>query len=318
MKRFFFIFVFISFSLCFFANEKAFIFLNKDFHFIFNDYEKNYQILKKRMYRDFFEVKENEIAGFISFKMEADKIIAKNKGGLLVADDFLAPVLMKDEGIFTNKKFKLFTYNVQKSYKFKTYLPIFSVDIEEKILAEEILKIYKKNSKKKDLSDCAIFINRDYDLPLEVVKYFETKKNKVAVFNSQDSKNKLIELLKNDLNLKVVVFFAYKNNEIINEIEKKLNKNLVFCEVMTDYGKAKKKVRHRVGIRWDKAINEGTRSKAFKKFINLKNDKKTITRYIAKNKDVVYTETNFGEYFKIFDATSDLKLFNKLFNKGGK
>ncbi|HOV13954.1 MAG TPA: AMP-binding protein, partial [Spirochaetota bacterium] len=120
MKIFYFFIFFVFINSFFYPREKAFLIYNKDFHDIFPDYKRSSYAFEKMMYRKFFEIQKIEISDYLSLKMELDRIIIKNKSGIFVLDDFLSPMLLKDEGTIGNKKFKMITYNIPNDYKFGT------------------------------------------------------------------------------------------------------------------------------------------------------------------------------------------------------
>lgn len=312
MRRFLFFCVFSLFTLSLFSKEKAFMFVNSDFHFVYDDYKQNYLVLKKYINRSFFALSESKVPDAANLKLELDRIIVKNNGGLIILDDFLSPLLLKDDSIIGNKSFKLLTYNVPHDYKFNVYLPVFNIIVNEELLAEEIVKLLKRHSQSKDLSDCGLIINPDYVLCVDVARKIENDKYKTVVYNSTSDKNATYNFINYNTKLKVIILFAYNNNDFILDIVNSDNK--IFAEVLTDYGTIKKDIKYKMGIRWNYVIEEGVHSKEFKKFMKNSNSDKKITYYAVKNRNIIFTKTYFNNLIVKSDQTGD-DIFKKIFKK---
>ncbi|HOV15324.1 MAG TPA: hypothetical protein PK771_13645, partial [Spirochaetota bacterium] len=121
--------------------------------------------------------------------------------------------------------------------------------------------------------------------------------------------------INNNKNLDIIVCFGYKNNDFIMDVEKKQNR--IFIEILTDYIKTKREINYKIGIRWDYAIIEALNSKHFSKFVLDNKYEKKIVNYMAKNKNLVYKEDNYDDYFKNTDNTND-SFINNIFKKKGK
>ena len=294
--RWFLIYIFIIFSLILSSCEKkqAYIFYNKDYCTVFKNQLKIYNNIKKKLNRDFFKVNEIKIESFASLTIELDKLKKNKTKGIMFLNDSLSSLLVKNASLSDKTELKLFTYNIpQTDIHLEPKLPIFNVNIDHTILTKKIIKILNKYSKKKkDLSDCGIVINPDYSLCMDVISDLSNAGFNLDVLEVYENK----EIIKNWLNKKdknVVVFFAYKSNNFILDIEKNKLTDLIYIEVLTGYGELSNHVKYKIDINWEYAINYSLDSNNFKKFSDLNkknNNKDIIYNYIVKYNNVVFSQ----------------------------
>ncbi|OHD26286.1 MAG: hypothetical protein A2Y34_13225 [Spirochaetes bacterium GWC1_27_15] len=275
------------------GNNNAFLFYNQKYVVIFPEIDKILYKTKERLDRDFYKIYKVKNDSFITINTDVDKITAKYKNGLLVLPDFLATAVIKNDNFASTtkgKNFKLLTNNIPEDYKFPVQLPIFNILVEPKVIIKELVSILKKHSKTKNFSDCGIVIDSNFTLVDKTILEFNKKNYNIKIFNILTDGPDVKTWIEKNTDFKIVIFFAYKYNNKILEMENFDKKKLVFAEVFTDYGNIIENVKYKINIDWGEVFYYGINSVDFKKFINSKKIENKIYNYLVKNQNVVYTK----------------------------
>ena len=286
--------VFIILSIVLLSCSKkrdAYLFYNKDYYTLFENQLRVYNIIKKKLNRYFFNVNEIKIKSFNSLSFELNKL-KNNKNSLIVLNDFLSSLLIKNDSIFDNSELKLLTYNIPKTEIYPPPpLPVFNVIIDHIILKKKIVKLLKKKSKQKNLSDCGIIINPDYLLCNQLQATLFNDGYFLDILEVHDNTDTIKDWV-NKKNKKVVIFFGYKANKYIIDIKRNQLDNICYIEILTNFGEINNNIEYRININWEYAVNYAINSEDFKKFALLTHEKKRSYNYIVKHNNVILCKKN--------------------------
>jgi hypothetical protein len=177
-------------------------------------------------------------------------------------NDFLSPLILKSSNLSKMSKFKLFSYNLPQNTN--ASIPVFNVMIDNRLLKNKIISLCKKYSGKKDFSDCGLIINANDITAGTVMNQLSEGGYKLTVNMSPENSLNWITANKE---LKVIVFFAGKDNQVITQIESKELQKLKYVEIFTRYKDMVDFVKHRISIDWKKSFTSAIDSKDFSDFI---------------------------------------------------
>lgn len=283
------------------------MFYNDNFTKFFPEYKENSYVIEKRFRNLFFYIEKRQLNDFDQLKMELDRISSLNRESLVVLDDFLTPLIIKNEKFSNNKKFKLLTYNFPTNYPFSSNVSAFNIVINSNLIYEQIVKLIKKESHSKNLNNTLIVIDKNYQLCNDFVKYLNDNKLIPIIYESIYDKQHTMDFIGKHKGLKYIICFGYKNNNFLLDIDE--DDERVYIEIFTNYGKIKNNIRYNFKINWQYALNEGLNSKEFINFIKDKKYEKKITIYKAKNKNLIYKKSSINS--SIFNIKNGKKKNNK-------
>lgn len=269
--------------------KEAFLCYNPDYYFVYNEEYKIYKSVKKKLYRNFYQVKEVNVESFNTLPDTFKKVLDNKKSGFFYINDFLTPLLLKDELLSTNGNFKLLTYNLPMIEIDKNNISIFNIKIDPNIIKKKLLNFLKRFSKKKDFSDCGILVNLNYSFPFDLISSIKNDNLKLNILEIDKYDEKIIKNWLNENNMNTVLLFGYEINNFVSNLNEKEYQDLVFLEFDTRYGEIYNKIKYNIKIDWKSAVKYALESEEMKKF--LKNKTKISKKdYLIKNKSVIIIE----------------------------
>jgi hypothetical protein len=255
------------------AQKKAHLFVNKNYDMVVPESGTLHSSLHKRLRRDFFSVRTWNFESFKAFPNTLKTIISQNKGGLLVIDDFLAPVVLKGSGFETDSSYACLTWNQPEEVPVTQMpFPVFNVSIRHKALSHRIGSLMRRYSSNQDASDCLVIVNSDYELCNAFLDDLSDDRlyPRVEYYEGGGIQDIRLTIEDPDFNPKCVVFFAYGGNKMILDLDKE--EYPPFIEVMSRTGEVQKNVKYRVAVDWNRAVKYAMSSYAFNRFITASSD----------------------------------------------
>jgi hypothetical protein len=171
MKKFVFCMIIILFNAQFFnPKENLFLFYHKEYLTIFQEKNKIYQTVKNRFSNQSYQIYEIKIKSFNQVQPEISKFIKAVPSGIIFIDDFLSPALIKNDSLFTEKKFRLITYNLPENYKLGVSIPTLNIILHNKndeSNPEKLINIAFDRKEFKDFLTSKTLENKISDLVIE-------------------------------------------------------------------------------------------------------------------------------------------------------
>jgi len=250
------------------AKETYFVVYNKDFFNIFPEKQQIYNTVKSKV--SGYNLYEVKLKNYSALTSEFENLLNLIPNGVIFVDDFIAPLLLKNEKIFSQKKFKLVSYNLPENYSFNLPLPVFNITLNNKYLYQEIDKTFRKYSKKKNYSDCGIVYNSNSLVSLNSIAYLRSTGKEVQSQNTFNNENNLKNWVLSNSKLEVIVLFGQDSNIFINQVDEDKKRNVKFVEVFTNLAESKSFIKKRIDINWKKVIDYALNSKQYKQFLKSK------------------------------------------------
>jgi hypothetical protein len=283
-------------ALVFSCNSRAkyaYLFYYKEYYSCFKDKYNIYRYVRKKLLRNFYNLKEIRIKSFASLTSEINKLKKIKSECVVFLDDFNSTLMLKNNQFPDDSNIKLITYNIEELQSDNNF-PVFNIKVNNGTIVEKIINLLEKYSKQKDLSDCGIIISTKYNIGFDIMeKITPYNIEMLKLDESNDAKSGEI-LIKNYLaskNKKIVVFCGFEFNNYIYKIQEDILYNdLIIIEIITNYGQTVKNVKYRLDIDWQKAILLGINSKKFRDFLGSKKQKNDINS--NKNMNYIYNIEN--------------------------
>ncbi len=292
--------------------QTAYFFFNTDYFFLFKEDYAIQEIVKKKLNRNFFKVKEIRLKALIDIQDELIKL-KKNKDAYLVfLNNQLAPLLSMDNEITENSSAGLITYNTFKLEN-EPKIPVFNITINYSIIEKKIISFLRLNSSKNDLSDCGIIADENYPVCSEIISNLEKKKFKIEIFKfkTNEANREVIKTWMQANKKKIIVLFTFENNKFFCEFMKP--DNIKFIEIITNFGEYSAEFDYRLIIDWQLVIKHAINSNDFSEFIKSfklnKNTgiKKVINCPVDKDDTVYIKKTDADEIRKIIKKSENIK-----------
>jgi hypothetical protein len=270
------------------GSEKCFILSNKEISSIYPEEISIYQLSTKKFARSGYQVKHVDVKNPGSFLELFSKVAEKEPGGIFVANSIFSPLLIKDDAYIKFKKFKIVTWGIFSDYKFGLSSPVFNITVDPDTVSDRIIRVLRKISKKKDLSDILMVINTDYGMTENIQEYYEEQKLKINFIDRPQNSAMIKNWITNNGNMEAIVFFAFKDNRIINDMENTGLKDLKLIEIMTGYGQSVPSVLYSIDIDWFYVFYQGISNPQFYRFLLQKRSEPQMTNYfVRKNRSVL-------------------------------
>ncbi|HOF00154.1 MAG TPA: hypothetical protein PK385_00885 [Spirochaetota bacterium] len=276
------------FTGCSDNREDFYIFNSKDFFSVYKDKGETFSLVKSFFMRNSYKTNQVKLSKFSTFPAEISKITAKKNRGTIFMENFLYSSSFNLKQNFTNKKYKLITYNIEELNDSEKVASTINFYPDSKILADRIISILKKRSKTKNLSDCAIIISNQFQICNNLEKYIKSKYGGI-VFNNNSSNSVIVKdwMLKNKNLYKAIALFGFDLNAAIKELDFDAFKDNVLIEVLTDYGAVYKTIDYSINLDYVKLVQHGLHSKKTKKYLSKVNSDNKIENLLISNRNIV-------------------------------
>lgn len=310
MNRFiFFLILFFLFSSlgCKNSKEDLFVFFNKDYFSLYDEKRAVFEYIKKYFLKNFFNVNQIKINKFATLPSELLKITSKKDKGVLFAENFLYYGIVNNKQSFSNKKFKILTYNFEEINQSEKSFPVLNFVPDEKIIGDRVLKFIKKHSRVKNMTDCVIILSNQYSICKNFESYIKGKFKRLTTYTTSGNPILLKDwAVSNKNKYKIMVFFGFELNSVIYELNRDDFKNNVIIEIFTNYGEASVITDFSINIDNQKLIQYGLNSKQTRLFLKDKDSKNKVENLKISN-NVLYT--------KFYINKSRDKLINSIKNQ---
>jgi hypothetical protein len=269
--------------------KEAFLFYNADYYYVYDEEYKIYKSIRKKLYRNFYQVNELSIDSFFTLPDIIKKELQNKRNAFFYINNFLTPLLLKDDLVSSNGNFKLLTYDLPLIETNNNNFSIFNIKVDALILKEKILNILKHYSNNKDFTDCGLIVNTNYSFPYDLISAIIEDNIKINILEIDTLDYDLITKWLNEKKINAVLLFGYEFNSFVLNLNKNEFKNISFFEFTTRYGEVSDKIKYNIEINWDLAIDCALESVEFNNFLKNKKDLIKID-YFVKNKNIIQIE----------------------------
>lgn len=268
--------------------EDFYIFNSKDYFSVYKDKKDMFLLVKSFFMRNSYKTNQVKLSKFSTFPAEIGKITTKKNKGTIFIENFLYSSSFNLKQNFVNKNYKLITYNIEELNDSEKVASTVNFYPDSAILADRIINILKRRSKRKNLSDCAIITSNQFKICNNVEKYIKSKYGGIF-FNNNSSNHVIVKdwILKNKAGYKAIVLFGFDLNTAIKELDFEAVKDNVLIEVLTEYGAAYKTIDYSVNLDYIKLVQHGLHSKKTKKYLSKVNNDNKAENVVISNKNIV-------------------------------
>jgi len=277
--------------------EDFYIFNSKDYFSVYKDKREMFLLVKSFFTRSSYKTNQVKLSKFSTLPAEIGKITTKKNNGTIFLENFLYSSSFNLKQNFANKKYKLITYNIEELNDSEKVASTINFYPDSKILADRIINILKKQSKRKNLSDCAIITSNQFKICNNLEKYIKSKYGGIF-FNNNSSNHVIVKdwILKNKAGYKAIVLFGFDLNTAIKDLEFDAVKDNVLIEVLTEYGAAYKTIDYSVNLDYIKLVQHGLHSKKNKKYLSKVNNDNRVENVVISNKNIVREKKYYYKY----------------------
>lgn len=300
MKRLILIIFFVIpllFTGCSEKKEDFYIFNSKDYFSVYKDKKEMFLLVKSFFMRNSYKTNQVKLGKFSTLPAEIGKITTKKTKGTIFLENFLYSSSFNLKQNFVNKKYKLITYNIDEINDSEKVTSTINFYPDSKVLADRIINILKKRSKRKNLSDCAIITSNQFKICNNLEKYIKSKYGGIF-FNNNSSNHVIVKdwILKNKAGYKAIVLFGFDLNTAIKDLEFDAVKDNVLIEVLTEYGAAYKTIDYSINLDYIKLVQHGLHSKKNKKYLSKVNNDYRVENVVISNKNIVREKKYYYKY----------------------